>query len=185
MKRVFFKLSEWIRSFFSKKSVEKAESSIDNSMDVEVNIAPTASASASFINPTYSENPWNKKSIDELVSEPEINKNALDLNVEEPKMKFNTLKNQTLTINSGETFELTEKQLIFYRIINTLQEIGEASSQNILWAYLKHKHSNLSHEEVNEIFKSQKFSSHNKTLKGMFKSGLLERVSRNEYRVRV
>jgi hypothetical protein len=161
MKKVFLKLGFWIRCFFIKKSEKQIETEkISN--DSKVN-----------------DNQNDLKEENKLISKIEVEKNGL---------KFFTTKDKLLCISTGEIFKLTEKQLLFYNIIKKLQELyGFASSKSILTSFLSIKYKNLSDEEYfNILVKSnQKLSIHNKTLKGMFKVGLLEKVSRNQYRVKI
>lgn len=159
MKKVFLKVGLWIRSLFIRKS---------NCLTSEVSDC--------------------KKRNSECSEELAVKENLFDLQTSTTEIKYHSFKNKTLTISTGETFELTEKQVVFYNIIKRLQELnGFASSNAILSYFLKEKYKNLSSEEFhNVVSKShQKLSAHGKTLKGMFKSGLLERVSRNEYRVKI
>jgi transglutaminase/protease-like cytokinesis protein 3 len=195
MKKMFLTLGAWISSFFSKKRSESVYStslinetgkteqeletnySLNEQMDVEatISIAPS----------TKSENFWITKTDEELIAEPEISKDLLELQDQKVESIYTISKDRALIISSGERFELTEKQLVFYNIIRELQEKGQASSSNILKAYLNRRFNNLPTLEIENMTRKQNLSSHGKTLKGMFKSGLLERISRNDYRVKI
>jgi len=171
MKRVFFKLIEWIRCLFN--SNPKSETILNEDLQKK--------ESENIV----SENPYVSKDYSKLTEEPTIDENLLELQNEKSVHKLYSRKDRALTLHSGEIFLLTEKQAIFYKIIKELQQVGEASSRNILWRYLNQKHRNISDGELETLAKTQKLSAHNKTLKGMFKSGLLIRISKNEYRVKI
>lgn len=167
MKKIFFKLGLWATSFlFNRKSKKEAqlesvldENKIQEDFENEVN-------DSAFKN--ENEN-----------TEKEVLKN---------EMIFYTKKSKSLFISTGEEFQLTEKQLIFYNIIKGLQGVyGFASSHDILRSFLNEKYGVLSNDEFKDIIAktNQKLSSHGKTMKGMFKSGLLERISKNKYRVKI
>ena len=157
MKKLFFKLGSWVRSFFISKS-EK---------------------------PIWLEEVLTKKQ--EENEETTVNENLLDLQQIKQEVKFETKKNKKLTISTGETFELTEKQLLFYNIIKDIQEKATPLGDLILHNYLIEKYKYMSNIELRQLIQTTKpkLSAHNKTFKGMFKSGLLYRVSRNVYGVKI
>lgn len=200
MKKLFISLGAWIRSFFVKKSKPIEIESVLTQRNTEAVCNPYVKKEQEELlsEPQPEENLLDLQESEKVESKvqsrwkPEHIKTLKQVDLqgtnkhEQPSMSFDVSKNKILALSTGETFEVTEKQMLFYDIIKYAQEKQESVSGNlILEEFFRKKFSNLSIPELNKILSKQTLSSHGKTTKGMFKSGLLIKVARNKYRVKI
>lgn len=170
MKKLFISLGAWISSFFTKKTYVKPEVEYESTDEIKESI------------PEIWENPYVSKTEEELIEEPSITEKPLQLNPTE----FSTQKNVVLALSSGKTFDVTEKQLLFYNIIKEFQkEKGSVKGHEIVDKFIRIKYPHLSESELVKKVAQNKLSHHGKTTKGLFKLGILTRIDKNQYKVEI
>lgn len=170
MKKLIISLGAWISSFFTKKTYVKPEVEYESTDEIKESI------------PEIWRNTYVSKNEEELIEEPSISEKPLQLNPTE----FSTQKNVVLALSSGKTFDVTEKQMLFYNIIKGFQqEKGSATGHEIVDRFIRTKYFYLSNAELVKKISQDKLSHHGKTTKGLFKLGILTRIDKNQYKVEI
>jgi hypothetical protein len=161
MKTQKMKLWQWIRSFFVKKAIEK------------ISIKSKSESTDYFEEPD-----WSKLRVHK------------DFTINEmPEKNFNNHKTFSININN-KIYKLTEKQFAFYEIIKKLQfnsTSGVVSGRQIMYEFYKVKYPELSLNEIKIKIPANKFhfTNYGSTTKYLYKSGLLIKLKKNEYKVKI
>lgn len=155
-------LGQWFKSLFMKKKVQQDAPKVEITEEEIVN------------------DPFKKEVIqrDYTINEmPLINE----------KKEFTNSKSFLVKIE-GKTHELTEKQYVFYSIIKDLQNlfIGGVNGKIIMLNFYKTIYPDLTHSEIERKIPKSKlqFTNYGSTTKYLYKSGLLIRVKKNQYKVK-
>jgi len=165
---------QWIKSLFVKKLVElkavKEQIAVDPELD------------------------WDSEQV--LYSEEKVKQDPFcktytsnEIPILTTEKKFNNHKNFFVDID-GDIYELTEKQFVFYNIIKNLQSESSLKTVNgrqVMLHFYKTKYPDLSLSEIKSKIPPQKlhFTNYNNTTKYLYKSNILMKIKKNEYRVRV
>jgi hypothetical protein len=103
------------------------------------------------------------------------------------KKEFTNSKSFLVRIED-KTHDLTEKQFVFYSIIKDLQQVFDqgVNGKIIMLNFYSTIYPDLTHSEIEKKIPKSKlhFTNYGGTTKYLYKSGLLIRVKKNQYKVK-
>jgi hypothetical protein len=175
MKKVILSIVDFFKNLFTaKKPIAKTaptETELSKMREDEQELKDLFCKSENFETKDIS------KEITDLVdeSEPVIIK---EFSNHKARNSYSNTEKFDITI-AGETYYLTEKQLAFYNIIRQIQLDSNKSVPGSVVAesFTRLKYFNLSESELNKLPKwKYKLSSHNKTMKFLYNSGIVYKV---------